>query len=133
MDQPSAAPSTGTRVFRVTVRGRFRDLSDAARHFLAAAQSEHDIFRSAYTAEGTFTYDDRITFFNLRYEVRLDRADPSSDDDPTGLAGVTAEVEAETFLTTMGFGHQLLKTEVVDVSAVWSSLRRPDDPVRSTR
>ncbi|MEN9506352.1 MAG: hypothetical protein RI958_2278 [Actinomycetota bacterium] len=123
MDPRPAARDTGTGVYRVTVRGRFRDLSDAARRFLTAAQSEHDIFRSAYTAEGTFTYDERITFFNLRYEVRIDRADPSGADDPSGLAGVTAEVEAESFLTTMGFGYLLMKTEVVDVSAVWTSLR----------
>lgn len=112
-------------MYRVTVRGRFRDLDPAARQYLVRAQSEHDIFRSAYTAEGTFTYDQRIMFFNLRYEVRIDTADSAGGGDSSALAAVTAEVEAETFLTTMGFSHDLLKTETVDVTAVWESTRRP--------
>ncbi len=112
-------------MYRVTVRGRFRDLDPAVRQYLVRAQSEHDIFRSAYTAEGTFTYDQRIMFFNLRYEVRIDTADSACGGDSSALAAVTAEVEAETFLTTMGFSHDLLKTETVDVTAVWESTRRP--------
>jgi hypothetical protein len=47
--------ATTEKVFRVTVRGRFADLTHDARRFLVAAQSEHDIFVSAYTAEGTLT------------------------------------------------------------------------------
>ena len=58
------------RVHRVTVRGRFHQLTDEARRYLVTAQPEHDIFVSAFTAEGTFTYDERIAFFNLRYEIR---------------------------------------------------------------
>ena len=78
------------------------------------SRAEHDIFVSAYTPEGTFTYDDRIQFFNLRYEVRA----ASADD-----AAVAGEVEAETFLHTMEFGHGDLKVEVVDVSAIWDGIR----------
>ena len=104
------------RIHRVTVRGRFRDLSDTARAYLQRAQPEHDIFRSAYTAEGTFTYDERILFFNLRYEVRAS----SADADPAAVA----LREAETFLRTMGFGHTALTTEVVDVSAIWDDVSR---------
>ncbi|MCX6519288.1 MAG: DUF6204 family protein [Actinobacteria bacterium] len=103
------------RVHRVTVRGRFRDLDERARQYLVRAQPEHDIFVSAYTPEGTFTYDDRIQFFNLRYEVRA----ASADD-----AAVTGEVEAEAFLRTMGFGHGDLKVDVVDVSAIWDGVQR---------
>ena len=68
------------RVHRVTVRGQFRDLSEQSRQFLVRSTAEHDIFVSAYTPEGTFTYDDRIQFFNLRYEIRC------GGDDPIGLA-----------------------------------------------
>ena len=62
------------RVFRVTVRGRFADLTDRARALLVRSQADHDIFLSAYTPEGTFTYDAAIAFFNLRYELRGVRA-----------------------------------------------------------
>jgi Family of unknown function (DUF6204) len=110
-------PSSGEqdRVHRVTVRGQFRDLTDASRQYLVRSKAEHDIFVSAYTPEGTFTYDDRIQFFNLRYEVRA----ASTDD-----AAVAGELEADSFLRTMGFGHGDLKVDVVDVSAIWDGVAR---------
>lgn len=112
---------SASQVHRVTVRGRFHQLSDQARQYLASAQPEHDIFVSAYTEEGTFTYDERIAFFNLRYEVR-----GADDDAAAGAAGLH---EAEMFLHTMGFGFQHLKVDVVDASAIWADVeaRRPKD------
>jgi hypothetical protein len=95
----------------VTVRGRFAELTDEARRYLVRAQAEHDIFVSAFTPEGTFTYDERIMFFNLRYEVRC-----GSDGDPSA----TALTEASTFLRTMGFGYSHLKATPFEVSAVWN-------------
>lgn len=106
------------RVFRVTVRGRFRELSESARASLVRAQPEHDVFLSSYTEEGTFTYDERIQFFNLRYEVR------AGGEDASGTAALTAELEAETFLRTVGYGHHRLKVDVVDASAVWDDVER---------
>ena len=108
----------GHHVYRVTVRGRFHELSDEARSQLAAAQAEHDIFVSAYTPEGTLTYDGRLDFFNLRYEVRA-----ASGDD----AATHAMVEADTFLRTMRYGARDLRPDVVDVSAIWDVVehRRP--------
>jgi hypothetical protein len=103
------------RVYRVTVRGRFHDLTDRARRYLVAAQPEHDIFVSAYTPEGTFTYDERIQFFNFRYEVRADG--PSATDDAT-LHGL---IETETFLRTMGFGYTGLRASASDLTAMWNS------------
>jgi hypothetical protein len=99
------------RVYRVTVRGRFAELTDEARRYLVRAQAEHDIFISAFTPEGTFTYDSRIMFFNLRYEVRSDTEVESS---------AAALAEAETFLRTMGFGYSHLKAIPFEVSAVWN-------------
>jgi hypothetical protein len=101
---------TDQRTYRVTVRSRFADLSDEARRYLVRVQPEHDIFVSAFSAEGTFTYDERILFFNLRYEVKC-----TATDDPSEIA-IT---EATKFLRTMGFGHAPLKAEPFDVSAVW--------------
>ena len=37
------------RVFRVTVRGQFAQLTEQARTLLVHSQPEHDISRSAYT------------------------------------------------------------------------------------
>ena len=97
---------------RVTVRGRFGPLSDDARSQLRRHLDEHDIFLSAYTAEGTLTYDHRIDFFNLRYEVKVDGDSES--------AGERGRVEAESFLSTMGFSHRGLKVTVVAMSAMWT-------------
>ena len=104
------------RVHRVTVRGRFHQLTDEARRYLVQAQPEHDIFVSAFTAEGTFTYDERIAFFNLRYEIR------GADDD--AAAAAAAMDEAGLFLRTMQFGHQGLRADAVDVSAIWDDVAR---------
>jgi len=101
---------SGERTYRVTIRGRFANLTDEARRYLVQAQPEHDIFVSAFTVEGTFTYDERISFFNLRYEVKC-----GIDDGPSAIA----LAEAAQFLRTMGFGHTPLKAEPFDVSAVW--------------
>jgi hypothetical protein len=103
---------SGQRVYRVTVRGRFADLSDEARRYLARSVAEHDLFLSAFTKEGTFTYDQRIMFFNLRYEVKC-----APDADPSAIA----MGEATQFLRTMGFGHSHLKATPFDVTAVWDA------------
>lgn len=107
-----------TRVFRVTVRGRFAGLTDQARAFLERSLAEHDILLSAYTPEGTFTYDRAIAFFNLRYELR------ASGPDAAELVELEAVDEAERFLRTMGLGAKGLRTDVVDMSAMTSTLRR---------
>jgi hypothetical protein len=100
------------RVFRVTVRGQFFNLSDDARRYLAKVQSEHDLFISAYTPEGTLSYDERVMFFNMRYEAHADSED---------IALTKSVSEAEAFLRTMGFTHKPLKATVVDVSQMWNS------------
>ncbi len=106
------------RIHRVTVRGRFMGLSDERRQYLVRAQPEHDVFLSGYTPEGTFTYDARIAFFNLRYEVRCGGERAAAD------AADTALLEAELFLSTMGFGHGPLKADVVDATAIWDDAAR---------
>jgi hypothetical protein len=102
------------QVFRVTVRGQFTNLSDEARRYLVKAQAEHDLFVSAYTPEGTLSYDERILFFNLRYEVH-------ADSEEKALA--SSFLEAETFLQTMGFAHKQLKANAVDVSQTRDSTK----------
>ena len=102
---------TATSVFRTTVRGRFVDVSPSARATLTRELANHDIFVSAFTAEGTFTYDEKILFFNLRYEIR----DAANEVE----AAERARSEAEMFLGTMGFGHNALKVTVADMSSIW--------------
>jgi hypothetical protein len=105
------------RVYRVTIRGRFGDLTGVARSYLVGNQADHEIFNSGYTAEGTFTYDSRIDFFNFRYEVRV------IDDEPQAAAETHALVETEAFLRTMKFSYRDLKVESVDASAIWADPR----------
>lgn len=101
----------------MTVRGRFADLTDQARRYLTRSQADHDIFRSAYTPEGTFTYDTAVAFFNLRYELR------GSGPDAARLAELEGIDEAERFLATMGFGYAALKAGVVDMSELVDGAR----------
>lgn len=102
-------------VFRVTVRGRFSSLDERTRSFLEHHVVEHSIFNSAFTPEGTFVYDDRIQFFNLRYEIRSTH----------GLAGAESEalVEAKRFLSTLSIPHRGLKAKGTNVSALWDDAR----------
>ena len=99
------------QVFRVTVRGRFVDLSPEARASLAREVDHHDIFKSAFTPEGTFTYDDKILFFNLRYEIRTSDGEDAARD--------VGRREAERFLRTLGYGHSDLKVTASNSSDIW--------------
>lgn len=75
------------------------------------AQPEHDIFLSAFTTEGTFTYDQSVQFFNLRHEVRTAEG--------AEAAGTIAQAESERFLKTLGYAFHPLKVSVTDTSAMW--------------
>jgi Family of unknown function (DUF6204) len=114
----AAAEHSSTRRFRVTVRGRFFELTDEARRYLVSVQAEHDLFKSSYTEEGTLTYDNRVDFFNFRYEL------DAAGDAPAQAASDHALGETEAFLKTMGFGYRNLKPTVVDLTAIWDDVRR---------
>ncbi len=95
-------------VYRVTVRGRFVGLTDRARRLLESFADDHDIFSSAFTEEGTLTYDERLLFFNLRYEVR--------DSERRTDAESYAATEAEQFLTVLGVGHRLTRVTSMNMT-----------------
>lgn len=77
---------------------------------------EHDLFLSDFTQEGTFTYDRRLQFFNLRYEVREATCGNAltTPENPE----VIALQEAEMFLRTMRITHGPLRAAVMDMSAM---------------
>lgn len=122
-----------TAVYRVVVRGQFSDLDDDLRARLLAEAADHDLFRSAFTAEGTFTYDELLIAFNLRYEIRVpedalgttsgpERNDQS--DAPSGDVGRVVEAEAMTratqWLTSVGIAHKHLRATATDLSTMWN-------------
>ncbi|MCU1500041.1 MAG: hypothetical protein JWM47_3994 [Acidimicrobiales bacterium] len=103
-----------TRIYRAVVRGQFADLTEQARATLVERADEHDIFRSAFTPEGTLTYDERLRFFNIRFELRI--ADP---DGPHAAAAERARSQAEDLLGAAGYGHRDLKVTLTDMASVW--------------
>ena len=102
-------------IFRVTVRGRFSALSGPQRAFLVEALDDHHVTKSAYTAEGTFTYDSNIYSFSLRFEIRVE------GEHPDDLAGELGLQQAETFLRTLGIGYQHLKVTTTDMESMWAA------------
>jgi hypothetical protein len=105
-------------VFRVTVRGRFADLTEQARSYLSKAAPEHDILLSSYSPEESLTYDRAVDFFNIRFELR------AAGDNPMEAAGAEGLRETEAFFDTMGWGFRALKVNVVDMSAMWDDVAR---------
>jgi Family of unknown function (DUF6204) len=107
-----------SRTFRVTVRGQFHELSEATVRYLKTTSAEHDLFVSKFTSEGTFSYDDRLDSFNLRFELQA--AGPEAE------AEVKAQalLEAELFLNTLKIGFKRLRAAAMDMSAMWDSARR---------
>ena len=112
-------------VFRVVVRGEFADLTSDQREALLAEAEEHDIFRSAFTTDGTFTYDRRLVAFNLRYEIRLDvdlplpQAGLSFPESQETQAVAVAMEHALTDLSGWGLSHKRLRASAADMSEMW--------------
>jgi len=99
------------RTYRVTVRGRFEEQEPNVKARLVREVEDHDIFKSSFSTEGSFTYDHKIDFFNFRIEVHT-----SEGSDVAGKIGLA---ETETFLSILGIIHKGLKVNVFDASAVW--------------
>jgi hypothetical protein len=102
-------------IFRVTVRGRFSELSESQRNRLVEALDDHHITRSAYTGEGTFTYDANIYSFSLRYEIRTEGARPDV------VASERGVNQAQDFLRTLGIGYSHLKVTTTDMQSMWDA------------
>jgi hypothetical protein len=101
-----------TRTVRVTVRGAFDRLSDAQRAELQAAQGDHDFLHTAYTPEGSLTYDDVALrpFFTFRF-LRTAAAEQDVPD-----VAAQAELDAAAWLEQRGYGYKNLTAQAVDMS-----------------
>lgn len=102
-------------IYRVTVRGHFADLDDDQRAALLAEADEHTVFRSAFTKDGTFTYEPNLVAFNFRYEVRQ----PDDDGDPRQLAEEHGLSRALASLSDWGLGHKHVRVTVADMAEMW--------------
>ena len=110
-----------TKIYRAVVRGHFSDLDDATRAALVEVADEHTYFDSAFTANGTFTYDKQLVAFNLRYEMRFVPEDPTDPDDIVTVVEVesAATDRAAAWLDSKGYGHRQLTVSVTDMASMW--------------
>ncbi|MEQ4723024.1 DUF6204 family protein [Nonomuraea sp. B19D2] len=95
-------------MFRVTIRGKFKELDEAGRAAVLAAGG------AAYTEAGTFTRDQSVTVFTFRCQVP---AGPDDGEDEAAL-GAMAALEAH------GHPHEILQLAVTDMRDIKVRRRR---------
>jgi hypothetical protein len=96
-----------TRTYRVIVRGVFAGLDEGQRTALREAAADHDVFVSAFTEEGTLTYDGHLSAFSHRVVVQVE-AGPDEDDD----AHAAGQLSAMEQLDAAGLGYRTLRSTV---------------------
>ena len=105
-------------IYRVTVRGFFKELTPEVRAALLDAADDHDHLRAAFTEVGTFTYDPRVTAFSFRFQLR-----EQDDDDAPVEAAHRAEARAldlaTSYLDESGIGHGDLRVQLTDMADMW--------------
>ena len=114
------------RIYRVVVRGMFAELDADTSAGLRATAAEHDIFVAAYTAAGSFTYDDRLQAFSFRYEMRVRSEDDRSAADDGAAGGEDEETVlarslelAAAYLVERGIGFKRLRSNATDMADLW--------------
>jgi hypothetical protein len=116
-----------TQVYRVVVRGAFDGLSDERRGVLRDALADHEIFRAAYTADGTLTYEANLHAFSYRFEVRL-RTEPGDDPDRARQDAIDVAMgKAAAHLDASGLGHKHLRATATDMATLWHDDDGGDD------
>jgi hypothetical protein len=103
----------------VVVRGHFHDLDPDARARLLAEADDHEIFKAAYTAAGTMTYEPNLVAFNFRYEMR-DVSDDAIAEVEARLAEA-AMTKTRASLEAMGIGHRHLRATATNMASVWDA------------
>jgi hypothetical protein len=97
-------------LFRVTIRGTFEGLDEAAREAVRAAAG------AAFTEAGTFTHDQSVSAFTFRCQI------PAGPDD--GEHEATAAAMAA--LDGHGYSYRLLRVAVTDMRDI--KIRRKGRP-----
>lgn len=70
-----------TRTYRTEVVGHFVRPEGELRERLLATQGEHDVFSSAFTAEGCWTYGPTLTRFTVRYLLAVEASSAVAADE----------------------------------------------------
>ena len=104
-------------IFRVTVRGFFKELAPDIRTALLDAADEHEPLRAAFTEGGTFTYEPRLTAFSFRFQLRQ-QSDDSPADAARDVEARALEV-ASAYLAENRIGHGDLRVQVTDMADMW--------------
>jgi hypothetical protein len=110
-----------TRTYRVLVSGQFAAPTPAVRARLRAEQADHDVFISAFTPEGTFTYTPSLTRFTLRYLLEVSEESAAEADE---AAAVEGELLASHYLESRGISHKPMTVSAVCMQDVKVKRRR---------
>ena len=106
----------GLQLFRVVVRGRFDGLADEDRERLRAAAADHDVTVSAFTRDGTLTYDHFLYAFNTRFELRANGSPAENEAEVTAAA----LVRTDELLAALGVRGREHRVTVTDMASIWS-------------
>lgn len=104
------------RIYRVVVRGRFEALDDEQRQALRDAAPDHDIFESAFTPEGTLTYDHHLYAFNTRFGLR---ARGEREEAEAEVREVALE-RTDALLAALGVQGSVNRVVVTDMADMWA-------------
>lgn len=110
-----------TRTYRVLVTGQFGALDPDRREQLHHEQPAHDVFSSAFTRAGTFTYTPSLTRFTLRYLLEIAEDSAAAADE---AALVEGELLAADFLESRGLSHKPLVVSATCLQDVKVKRRR---------
>ena len=110
-----------TRTYREHVSGQFRALTPAVSAQLRAEQPDHEVFGSAFTPQGTFTYAPSLTRFTLRYLLEVSEDSAAEADE---AAAVEGELLASDYFASRGISHKPLTVSAVCLQDVKVKRRR---------
>lgn len=103
------------RIFRVTVRGWFRDLTEAQRAALLEVAVDHDVVSvGAFTETGTLTYERSLHTFTFRVQLRAE----GEDAEEVVLQHATGM--AMDRVTELGVEHRDVRAAAHDMADVWT-------------
>ena len=104
-----------SRTYRITVRGRFENLSAAQRERLRDEQEAHDMFTARFTPEGMFLYTPELIGYQFRYLLSIDEESP---EDADLIARLQAEELAEAAILERGMAGRVVDIGLVCVEDV---------------